>query len=381
MIRILHVIDSLDLGGAQTALLNLVKFADRERFHHEVAAMHGRGVFAGAFEAAGAPVHSLSARRFPPGYLWNLPRLLARGRFEVVHCHLFGANWIAKPLAALGGVRCLYNSDQCNDAFRSASPAVLLIDALTNRLSTRVLAVSRSIEDVLVRVEALPPERVALLPNSVDLTEFAPADAAARQAARARFGLPPDATIIAGVGRLAFQKNFEVLIDAARPLIERDASLVLAFFGTGPEETALRRRAAALGAAVRFLGSTPFRGAMYHAVDLVVLPSRFEGLPMTLLEAMASGVPVVASSVDGVREIATDGVEALLVPGGDVRACSQAMGRVLADAALRQSLAAAAGRLVRERFDAQTLAARLEAWYLHDLAETGAPGARHHLEK
>jgi hypothetical protein len=137
MIHILHVIDSLDLGGAQTALLNLIQPCDCAVFHHEVAAMHGRGMFADAFESAGIPVHSLSARRCPPAYVWQLPALLRRGSFDVVHCHLFGANWVAKPIAFFCGCRVIYNHDQCNDAFRNESRLVTWIDAQMNRFRNR----------------------------------------------------------------------------------------------------------------------------------------------------------------------------------------------------------------------------------------------------
>ncbi len=376
MIRILHVIDSLDLGGAQTALLNLVKFADRSRFRHEVAAMHGRGVFADAFAALGVPVHSLAAHRFPPAYVVNLPRLLRRERYDVVHCHLFASNWIAKPLAALAGVRCRYNSDQCNDAFRSDSPTVLLIDSLTNHLSTRVLAVSRSVAELLTDIEGLPSERVTLLPNSVDLTVFAPPTDESRRSARERFGLPPDATVIGGVGRLVHQKNFDLLLTAARPILRARPGSVLAFFGSGPDETALRKNAADLGDAVRFAGTVSDRASLYHALDVVVLPSRYEGLPMTVLEAMASGVPVVASSVDGVREIATSGKDAVLAPSGDATAFTRAIERVLDDGPFRQGLIQRARSLVHKRFDAQSLAADLEAWYLHDLAQVATTTAK-----
>lgn len=362
LFRILHIIDSLDLGGAQTALLNLVKYADASRFRHEVAAMHGEGMFAGEFRKMGVPVHVLSTHRWPPGYLKNLPALLRKERFDIVQCHLFGANWIAKPIAAACGARHIYHHDQCNDAFRTGSPAAILVDALTNRLSTRILAVSRSVEAFNLRVEALPRERVVYFPNSVDLAEFRPADSAARRAAREQFGLPPDAFVIGGVGRHTPQKNFGLLLDAA----PEDGALV-ALFGSGPEEPALRRRARAN---VRFLGAVSDRPAIYHALDALVLPSRFEGLPMTVLEAMASGVPVLASAVDGVREIAADGVSALLAPSENIPAFRAALGRLMRDQPLRENLATAALGLVRERFDARKLAAELERWYLHDLAHT-----------
>jgi glycosyltransferase involved in cell wall biosynthesis len=362
LVRILHVIDSLDLGGAQTALLNLVKYADRARFRHEVAAMHGEGIFAAAFRAVGAPVHLLSVRRWPPSYLLSLPRLLCRQKFDVVHCHLIGANWIAKPLAALCGVRCRYHHDQCNDAFRADSRAATLLDTLMNRLSTRILAVSHSVEAFNFEVERQPSAKVTFLPNSVDLAEFQPADAATRRNVRERFGLPADAFLIGGVGRFTPQKNFGLLLDAAQPLL--GPGVQLALFGSGPEEAQLRSHA---GAHVHFLGTVAERAAIYHALEALVLPSRFEGLPMVVLEAMACGVPVLASGVDGVREIATDGVNVLLAPSENVPAFRAALERLLADAALRETLASAARALVEKKFDARQLAAELERWYLHDL--------------
>jgi glycosyltransferase involved in cell wall biosynthesis len=361
LVRILHIIDSLDLGGAQTALLNLVKYADASRFHHEVAVMHGEGLFAGAFRALDVPVHSLSAHRWPPGYLTSLPGLLRRGNFDFVQCHLFASNWIAKPLAAVCGARRIYHHDQCNDAFRTDSPVAILVDALTNQLSTRVLSVSRSVETFNLQVESLPPERVVYLPNSVDLAEFRPAETAARRAAREELGLPPEAFVIGGVGRFTPQKNFGLLLDAA----PRETTVAL--FGSGPEEAMLRGRA---GDNARFMGTVADRAAIYRAIDMLVLPSRFEGLPMTVLEAMASGVPVVASAVDGVREIATHGENAWLAPSGDVVAFRSALDRLRADGALRERLANSARELVEKRFDARKLATELEHWYLHDLANS-----------
>src|ERR1700752_320685 len=107
MIRVLHVIDHLDLGGAQTALLDMLRHRDSSAFDVEVAAMHGRVPFADALEALGIKVHSLARRKWPPSYVPALVRLLRGAAFHVVHFHLQGANWIAKPLAALAGQRVL----------------------------------------------------------------------------------------------------------------------------------------------------------------------------------------------------------------------------------------------------------------------------------
>ncbi len=368
MIRVLHVIDSLDLGGAQTALLNLVKFADTRQVHHEVAAMHGDGFFADAFRQIGIPVHSLSGHRWPPEYAWRLPQLLKRGNFDVVQCHLFGANWIAKPLAALCGVRVIYHHDQCNDSFRTDSPWATLVDAWTNRLSTRILAVSRSVERFAVDVEGMDPERVSYLPNSVDLTEFTPPTADERSAARQRHGLPVSGLIIGGVGRFVFQKNFELLIAAMGPLLAKRADVTLALFGSGPDESALRALAAPLGDRVIFPGSVRDRRAIYAGLDVIAISSRFEGLPMVALEAMASGIPVVATAVDGMQElVATSPEAARLVNPGDKPALNRAITALVNDWSEREQIAKSALTLVRERYDARQLAAQLERFYHQDL--------------
>jgi len=367
MTRVLHVIDSLDLGGAQTALLNLLTSSDRQEFHHEVAVMHGRGMFANEFEAAGIPVHSLSAHRWPPEYLWRFPALLKHGRFDVVHCHLFGANWIAKPMAFFMGCRCLYNHDQCNDAFRSDSRIVTWIDAAMNRFSTRVLTVSHSITRFLLEAESIPEDKLTYLPNSVDLKRFHPATNSERILARKLFGIPAEATVIGAVGRLTAQKQFETFVQSAGILRERHPDWVFVLFGSGPDEFPLRKMASDLGDSFRFVGATPHRAAIYHALDVQVLTSKFEGLPMTILEGMASGVPVVASRVDGVLEVATDREHALLVDPGDAAGFAEAIEEILSPSPVQEQLRESARALVEQNFDANVLSKRLHTLYNQDL--------------
>lgn len=372
MIRVLHAIDSLDLGGAQTALLNLLTPCDRREFHHEVASMHGRGMFADAFESVGIPVHSLSSRRWPPEYLWKFPGVLRKGGFDVVHCHLFGANWIAKPLAFFSGCRCIYNHDQCNDAFRRDSRVVTRVDAVMNQFSTRILCVSHSITRFLSVVESVPADKLIYLPNSVDLNVFHPASVQERRLARERFDLPQDAIVIGGVGRLTAQKQFSVFVEMASLLLQRHPDWVFVLFGSGPDDVALRKQAESLGDSLRFMGSTEHRASIYHALDVQVLTSKFEGLPMTMLEGMASGVPVVASRVDGVMEIAKHGEHGLLVDPGLVGGFAEAVQDVLSQPALRDHLIAAARAMVCADFDARVLSRRLHALYKQDVENPGA---------
>jgi glycosyltransferase involved in cell wall biosynthesis len=362
--RVLHVIDSLDLGGAQTLLLEICRNADRERFEVEVACMHGLGVFATEFEKAGIKVHSLSPAKWPPLYIPNFPRLLRRLDPDVLHFHLFGSNLIAKPLAALAGKRTLIVHDHCNDAGRG-NPVMLFADALTNRLASKVIAVSRSIRDFLILHEGMNPDRVVTLSNGIDFQSFLPAKEGQRALAKSALGLSSDAFVIGGMGRLVPQKNFSLFLDVAARVLAKNPSVLFVIAGTGPQEKELKARAVALGIdeRVRFLGHVSDRLALYHAFDALLMTSDFEGTPMVLLEAMSCGLPVVASVVDGIAEVCTDGHDALLLPPGDVAGFATALKGILQDDGLRKTLGMNAQNTILDRYEIRQLVRRIEGIY------------------
>ena len=371
-IRVLHVIDSFDLGGAQTALLHLVRHRDTERFDVEVATMHGRGVFWDRFAETGVPVHSLAPWKWLPVYFLKLAALLIARRFDVVHSHLFGANLLAKPLAALLGVRVLVNHDQCNDRARIDSRALFLADKITNRLSSHICAVSRSIRDFLVEHERVPADRVSVVYNGVDLKGITPG-VVTREAARGKIGLSRDSFVVAGVGRLHPQKNFALFLDVAAEALKRsNAPLHFVIAGTGPEEAMLRERTKSLGigARVTFAGFIADMHLIYAASDALMLTSLFEGLPLTVLEAMAMGVPVIASRLDGIGEILVDGVDSRLATSGNCEEFATALLQTVSQPEIAHRLADAARKKVESTFSAETMAREVEAIYDRCLDQT-----------
>jgi len=355
VIKVLHVIDSLDLGGAQTALLNLARFRDRAQFELTIASMHGRGVFAAALEKEGVEVVSLSAAKWPPGYLLALPRLLRRRRFDVGHFHLFGSNWIGKPVAALFGVRVRVNHDQCNDPARTHRSWSLALDRATNLLSSHIFAVSGSTRDCLVGEEGIHPAKVSVLPNAVDTGRFRPATDAERAAARAELGLAGARLVVAGLGRLHPQKNWPLFLEVAGRFPE--AEFVIA--GTGPEEGNLRKLAPGN---VRFAGFRDARTVL-AAADVFLLTSDYEGTPMTLLEAMACGVPAVVSAVDGCAEIMGGGRGGVAAAPGDVGDFAGKVGEFLGRPDLRASEGVVARARALRDYDARRQARAVEEVY------------------
>ncbi len=362
--RILHVIDSLDLGGAQVVLWNLLRHADRGRFAIEAACLHGRGVFWERLVATGLPVHSLSSHRLWPAYVPALVGLIRRRRFDLVHCHLLGANLIAKPLAALLGVPVRINHDHCNDKEAGSRGWVAAADAQANRLSTHIIAVSESTRHFLTTREGVPGNRTTTIYNGIDLALFQ-ARPEQRAAARKRWALPDEAFVIAGIGRLIYQKNFALFLEVAAEVLRRHPHAFFVLAGTGENEAALRAQAAQLGIAERvgFLGYVSEMTALYPALDLLLLTSRYEGLPITILEAMAVGLPIVASRLDGVAEVLRDGEDAALVAEGERGGYVTRVSELIAQPALARRYAEAALAKVRAQHSAEAMTRAVEGVY------------------
>ena len=366
MIRVLHVIDHLGLGGAQTALLDMLKHRNQTDFEVEIAVMHGRGPFADELEKLGLRVHVLSPAKWPPAYIPAFLRLVREGNFAVLHFHLQGANWLAKPLAALAGQRVRIAHDHTSGDLKFRGVASLPPDAFSHLFSSRVIAVSEGVRDFLVRWEAVPSDRIEVIPNGVNVTDFRPGTAEEKASARRRWGIPADAFVAGGMGRLAHEKNFALLPELA--LRHPDVLFVVA--GSGPEKVALHAQAASLGVAerVRFLGAISERSDFYRALDIFLLPSLYEGLPMALLEAMASGVPVLSSRLEGIASALSEENEGLLAPPGDMAAFSAQLKRLAGSLELRQRLGAAARIRVEISFAASNTARRIEALYRQELS-------------
>ncbi|HEY5706485.1 MAG TPA: glycosyltransferase [Terrimicrobiaceae bacterium] len=373
MIRVLHVIDHLDLGGAQTALLDMLRHRDQSTFDVEVAVMHGRGPFAEALEELGIKVHSLARKKWPPTYVVEFVRLLQSTNFEIVHFHLQGANWIAKPLAALAGqrVRIAHEHSSGDPRFRGVSS--LLPDASSHLFSSRIIAISKGVRDFLARWEAVPTDLIELVPNGVDVDIFHPCTKDQKRAARSRMSISAEAFVAGSIGRLAQEKNLVMLAHLA----VRHPDIVFVIAGSGPERARIAALASELGVGsrLRLLGTILDRSSFYSALDAFILPSLYEGLPMALLEAMSSGVPVISSRLEGISAALADEKEGLLAQPGDVADFSRQLKRLRESPELSVRLAQDARTKASNRFSASMTARHIESVYRQELSIANANAA------
>jgi len=364
MKKILHVIDSLHLGGAQEVVMNLATCGDRSRFSHEVATMHGQGVYWDRIAALGVKLHSLSPHKLFPWYVPSLTALLVRGKFDILHCHLIASNIVAKPLGALCRVPVIINHDHTNDSYRAQQRVRLALDTFSNRFATHIITVSESCRQFLLTREGIPAQKLTLVQNAIDLTRYSP-NCGTREAARKSLGLPPDVPIVAGVGRLNPQKNFSLFVRIAESVHRLYPAAHFVLAGEGPEEIALQRqvREAGLESCFSFAGYVADTRKVYLAADVLLMPSLFEGLPMTLLEAMAMQMPVVASKLDGIAEVITSGHDGFLVTDLDASAFTERVTCLLADPPLARAAGEAAAKTVAARFSVERMTSAVEAIY------------------
>jgi glycosyltransferase involved in cell wall biosynthesis len=232
----------------------------------------------------------------------------------------------------------------------------------TDGLVTHFIAVSSELRDELLR-RGIGADRISLIPNGIDADRFV--QEASAEAAPGRLGVTSDRYVIGVVGRLSGEKGHRHFFEAVAPLCRERPQLRCLIVGDGPLRGALESEVSRLGIRdqVTFAGFRRHIAGMYSLMDMVVLPSLGEGLPVTLLEAMAMGRPTVATRVGGVPEVIRDGQEGLIVPPEDPASLRSAMVRVLDDSVLSERLGRAAAATVRSRFGADALEKRTRQVY------------------
>ena len=360
-LHVCHVITGFDTGGAERVLMQTVKRLDPARFTSTIVSLRPRGPLSGDAEKLGVEVIHLGMWRRPgPITVWRLGRLLRRRRVQIAHAYLYDASLAVRVTGRLAGVPVVLTSTRASLAY--LSPLAWWVDRVTARWCDRVIAVSESTARFVTDTECIPGGKVVVIPNGVDLARFHPGDAAA---ARRSLGIAAEAFVVCCVGRLHGQKGQHDLLDALALVRNQVGGIVCLMAGEGPERAALQDHAKTLGLQeiCRFLGAVDRVETVYTASDVCVLSSRFEGMPNTVLEAMAMAKPVVATAVDGSVELVREGETGLLVPPGDVAALAAAIVDLARDARRRQAMGARAREIAQQEHGIETMIERVEALY------------------
>lgn len=366
-LTVVHVSDSHLFGGTERIILELLEGLGGRGWNCVLLRpqMEDGSPLVEAARSLGVEQHGFETLHGWAG-LRRLPRLIHQLRAlrpTVVHAHLttpFACRFvlIAAALARVPAVVATAHLLIRESSVDRSARQRLLVWAVD-----RYIAVSKHVASTLRDGLGVPSSKIRTVSNGVQLARF---DRLTPNRLRHHLTGGADVPVALTVARLHPQKGLEFLLDAARQVPD----VVFLVAGDGPQRAALEQEACALGlgARVRFLGFRSDIPELLANCDLVVLPSLYEGLPVSVLEAMAAGKPVVATSVDGTDEVVEDGRTGLLVPPGDARALAAAIRRLIDDDALARRLGAASRAHVAAHFTAQTMVDRVANVYEEALA-------------
>lgn len=358
--KIAFVITELDVGGAERTLVQLVLGLSREEWEARVYCLGPWGPLANVLQDAGITVKAFGAVHIwdAPRTVWRLYRELQTFRPGLLQTFLFHANFLGRLAGALAGVQYILSGIRVAER---RSSVYGWLDYWTNFLVRANVCVSRGVADYCEREVGLSPSKTVVIPNGVDPQQFDPFLPADLR----ELGCPSETRIVLTVGRLEPQKGIDLLLEAIKAVTTQVPDVVFVIIGDGPDRTTLQRRAAELqiDRSVRFLGRRHDVPRWYKRATALVLPSRWEGMPNVVLEAMASGTPVIATRVEGIAELLEDEVSGLVVPVNDAAALSRAIVRLLRESDTRARLANTAQTFLEKHFTTNAMVSRYAELY------------------
>jgi len=377
-LHIFYLIGTLDIGGAEGQLVQLLKGLDRDRFSATVCCLtSAAGPYADDIRQLGIDVYSIGFQglrifRYPhrvAGQLFRLARLIRRERPDIVHGYLFWAYVLGTFAARAARVPRVVSSRRSLGNFKAGKLHYLLLERLSNAMTSLVIANSRAVRADAMRQEKLPPRKVIVIYNPVDSSQFrATAPAALVEDLQLQDAEP----VVTVVANFIDYKGHGFFFDAWRRVAATVPSAVAILVGDGPERAKWEGRimADALGSSVRFVGSRRDIPAILALTDIVVHPSLEEGFSNAILEAMAAGRPVVATAVGGNTEAIQDGRTGILVPARDSEALAAAILILAREPGRAREMGSAGRERVARHFSVEQMVRSYESVYERLLAGT-----------
>ena len=360
-IRVVHLVTSLAIGGLETVVLDLVRCRRRDVFSAHVVCLETGGVLEEKLSALGVPVEAIGTTGSVPRRILKLARVLRSLKPHILHTHNPSPHLHGALAARLAGVPVLVHTKHGRN-FPNRRVRVAT-NRLAAWLSDCVVAVSDDAARVAREVERIPVEKVRLVHNGVDTTRF-----------RYRGPRPNrDAFRAVTVARLDPVKDQATLLQAVRLVVDKNPAFRLDIVGDGPSRAALEAQRTELGLDrhVRFCGYQSDVEPYLAQADIFLLSSISEGIPLTLLEAMAVGLPGVATDVGGIREVIVPGVTGYLVPARSPEALAEAMLAIQADPLVIERMGQASRQRIEDEFGLAGVVAQYEAIYLECLGRRG----------
>lgn len=330
--------------------VDLARFSNRKSFAVEVLCLRTGGLFEDELRQAKVPFTIIGSLKRP--IIFDFFRIVKHIRHvapDIVHTHLFGGDFYGRICARLAGVKNIISTEQNLNLNENLLKKIAKY--FTAKLAIKIVAASGAIKKYLIKSEGVKADKIEVIYNGVEIEKFIKEN---RDYLKAE--------TVGSIGRLTKQKGFDYLIKAAADI----PKIKIAIAGVGEEGGALLREIKELGleGRVRLAGQQKDVVGFLDTLDIFVLPSRWEGFGIVLLEAGLSGLPVIASRVDGIREIVTDGEDGILFAPGNAKELNIKLMKLLNNPSERARLGRNIQEKVKEKFDIKKITKQYEDLYL-----------------
>ena len=369
--HLLHVVESLARGGLERVVCDLVMEQARQGYKVEVFCIFSPGAFAAELQDAGIAVIAGNKRSGPDlSVLMALRGAARRAKHQVLHTHNPVANYYTCAAEITSWRRLPIVNTRHNMGASDPNDRREKLFRLSVARTAMVAMVSPQVSQRFIERGIVPAAKAAVVMNGIPLQRYVQSNPSTRAAARAALSLPANAFVIGSVGRLVRVKNHSLLLTAAAPMCLKHPQMKIVLAGDGDLREALLQQAQALGIAgsVHLIGERPDIPQLLPAFDVFAMPSRSEGHSVSLLEASAAGLPVVATAVGGNPEIVQQGLTGLLVPSEDSVAFAAALNRMFLDETGRQAFAAQARSWAERTISVDVMTAKYAQLYRDALA-------------
>jgi glycosyltransferase involved in cell wall biosynthesis len=363
---ILHFSNSTLWGGVEEHICGLLRNLSRSLFRAQLVCdpvVYERFRAALPEDVEVNPLSLSSPKHVGAGA--RFAKLILREQFQIVHSHMFWSSLFASPIAWACRVPNIVETLHGTEAWRRGWKASFIVDRATTHFVSRYVAVSESDAHFLREKKKVSAQKITLIHNGIDTRRFL-IHHDARTQIRTALGFTDGDVVLIAVARFHSGKGHRILLEAMSQLVLLDPGLKLICLGEGEEGSQLKALAESLQLTdfVRFVGYQRNVPEWLAAADINVLPTFYEGFPLTVLEAMAAGLPTVASNVGGIPEAVDNNLNGILIPLGDVNALVHAISTLVHDNQLRARMGRDARLRAMQRFDIEQQVRRTEKMYL-----------------
>ena len=359
-VNVLFLITELNVGGAEMVVAKMAPRLNQGRLHCSVCSLLSDGQLADALRKQGIKTLSLNVKeKLDLRGLFRLVRLLKREKIDILHTHLFHANLLGRIAGRIASVPVIISHQ--HGVERNRSKIRSFLDKATSRYADIVISTCDIVKETLVRREKIPPDKIRIIYNGVEFLDVNIESSGIRRSLRIGLDVP----VVGIVANLRPTKGHDNFLKAARIILDNVENAKFLIVGGGPSEKELK----VLALELEMLPQTIFTGFrddvpnLLAAMDVFVLPSLWEGVPMAILEAMAMAKPVVATRVGGIPEIVIDGVTGLLVSPRDPEALAEAIIALLQDRERAKAMGQAGRERVERYFRVERMVHQTEALY------------------